>query len=603
MPDSANQDLVDSFIRRAVNLERFNAGERRKIIKLLKSLEDDLVATLAKSSNLTDWNKARLRALLLQVRDTIRTAYKKMRGHVNDDLTDFAQSEVEWAAAAMNGAIGVDLVTVEFGADQLRSVVNDSMIEGGPQAEWWSRQAQATENAFIDTVRKGIVSGDTTDKIASALRHDIFSGTIRRNVEAIVRSSIASVSNDAREALFEQNQDVIGWVQQHSTLDGRTCFAGNTRIRLASGETKPISQIKVGDKVISGNGKIRHVRGLKVAIASNWCALTTNTGDKIFCTATHPFWTAEETWAEAGQIRRGQLLGRRMLGMRQSVHSTEERRSHPEILQPEMREDSSPRDDLSKVQKVQEEIQNAALFQENPRLLWPPVLPGSEEGNMAGAPATIDARPGFAGDGKTASRVDHSPVPVATDYATVESIETFDRPDFCYDIEVEEDHTYLVGSGLIVHNTKICIAYSGKRWRLPDYEPIGHRLPYNNGCPRHWNCRSTIVPGLPAFAQLGDPMGKKDSARAEKLFRSRLRDQGMDDQTIKRAMMRAQASMDGYVPEDLDYSSWLKTKSEEFQKKVLGPARWQMWKDGKITLTELVSGEGDPLTIDQLKAS
>jgi hypothetical protein len=374
---SANEDLVDSFVRHAVDLERLSAGERRKALRILKKLEDDLVGLIAQGAG-TTWSKARMRALLLQVRETIGSAYDTMRAKIQKDLQDIAKLELTFTTDAANKAIGADLLTVEFDSGLLRSVVGDAVIAGGPMSDWWERQAAKTEQMFADTTRMGILSGDSTDDIVRTLRNDVMSGTIKRNVEALVTTSIASVAADAKQEFYEQNEDVIDAVMQRSTLDSRT--------------------------------------------------------------------------------------------------------------------------------------------------------------------------------------------------------------------------------------TLICQAYSAKRWSLPDYEPIDHNLPFINdggspaGCPRHWRCRSVIVPVIGAFDTLGARMGKKDTARAERAFHKKLKEQDFTDREIAKAQMNAQASMSGYVPEDLDYQAWLETQPENVQIEALGPRRWKMWKDGKITtFSQLIDQNGNSLTLDELK--
>ena len=53
------------------------------------------------------------------------------------------------------------------------------------------------------------------------------------------------------------------------------------------------------------------------------------------------------------------------------------------------------------------------------------------------------------------------------------------------------------------HTSPVCIAYSGAQWDM-DYAPIAPTtLPYNGGIPRHWNCRSVMVPLTKTFAELG----------------------------------------------------------------------------------------------------
>lgn len=122
----------------------------------------------------------------------------------------------------------------------------------------------------------------------------------------------------------------------------------------------------------------------------------------------------------------------------------------------------------------------------------------------------------------------------------------------------------------------ICIAYSGLIWDNRTLRPIGHGLPYNSGPPRHFNCRSSIVPVLRSFAELG-----------------------IDATDIPLA---TRASMDGAVPGDITMDQFIRSKSKTFQDNMLGPARARLWRNGKITLTQLVDMRGNPLTLDQLEA-
>ena len=60
--------------------------------------------------------------------------------------------------------------------------------------------------------------------------------------------------------------------------------------------------------------------------------------------------------------------------------------------------------------------------------------------------------------------------------------------------------------------------------------------------------------------------------------------------------------MDGQVPADLDYETWLSGKSKSFQLEVLGPGKWDLWQRGKISFTDLVDQRGNELTLAELRA-
>lgn len=125
----------------------------------------------------------------------------------------------------------------------------------------------------------------------------------------------------------------------------------------------------------------------------------------------------------------------------------------------------------------------------------------------------------------------------------------------------------------------VCIAYSGKAWKIDTLEPIDLGdgiLPFNGGPPRHFNCRSTLVPVLKSFEEMGIPLDEIPPG--------------------------TRASMDGQVPGDTTFNKFLSGKSKAFQDTLLGPARAKLWRGNKITLTQLVDMRGNPLTITQLEA-
>lgn len=161
-------------------------------------------------------------------------------------------------------------------------------------------------------------------------------------------------------------------------------------------------------------------------------------------------------------------------------------------------------------------------------------------------------------------------------------------------------------SVLDARTSEICMAYSGKRWTNPGLKPVGHSLPYNDGPPRHFNCRSSIVPVTFSWNELANkPIATESGGTSKGIdnqFERELKQQGLSQEQIDRVVRNSQASMDGQVPEDLTYEQWLRTKSETFQRDVLGEGKWKLWNDDKISFGDLVSQRGRPLTLEQLEA-
>ena len=130
-------------------------------------------------------------------------------------------------------------------------------------------------------------------------------------------------------------------------------------------------------------------------------------------------------------------------------------------------------------------------------------------------------------------------------------------------------------STLDARTSDICKSLSGLQWGIRDYEPIGHTKKFQTP-PAHWNCRSTLTPILKSYDEL----------------------RGREQRQIPES---TQSSMDGQVSDNLNYESWLKRKTVSFQKEVLGETKYNLWKDGKITFTDLTNNSGRPLSIDEIK--
>ncbi len=116
---------------------------------------------------------------------------------------------------------------------------------------------------------------------------------------------------------------------------------------------------------------------------------------------------------------------------------------------------------------------------------------------------------------------------------------------------------------LDARTTILCASRDGKIYPLGEAPPI----------PAHWQCRSTKVPVVKSWQELGLDIEELESG--------------------------TRASLDGYQPAGLKYEQWLQMQPEEIQKQVLGVRRWELWKGGKpiekfvidqtktISLTEL----------------
>lgn len=93
--------------------------------------------------------------------------------------------------------------------------------------------------------------------------------------------------------------------------------------------------------------------------------------------------------------------------------------------------------------------------------------------------------------------------------------------------------------------------------------------------PAGFNCRCIKLPIVKSFKELG-----------------------LD---IDEVPVGVRSSMDGYVSRDTNFEQWFDTKPKSFQAEYLGTGKYELFKEGKITLNDLVNQQGRTLSVRELK--
>lgn len=215
---SVNDDLADATTARTIALARYDAGLRRDVLKLLREVERDIVTALPGITSET--RKARMNKQLAEARKIIADGYAEIIGHTDSELTALAGVEAEWQVKSINTAIGVDIASAMPTEAQLAAIASNTLIQGAPSAEWWSRQSSDLQFQFTSAVRLGMAQGETTQQIASRVRQVM--DVKRRDAVALVRTSVQAVAVEARDASMRANQDVVKGKVSVATLDSRT---------------------------------------------------------------------------------------------------------------------------------------------------------------------------------------------------------------------------------------------------------------------------------------------------------------------------------------------------------------------------------------------
>lgn len=253
----AGLQMAQRTTRRAVLGARYEADLLRRILAMLKALEADLIAQVAQmdlgGAARDSIRRKRLLDLLQLTRERIDRTYRGVVVLTTRELSELMGIEATATAASLRtsfATVGITLGVALPTASTMAALTDEMLVLGAPMKNWWKRQSQSLIDEFAKQMRLSIMAGESVDRMALRITGGYREGVkipgvmdvSRRTAETLVRTSVASVQNTARLAVFEQNLDVIDEFVHLSRLDSRTseiCIARSNK-RWNADTKKPI---------------------------------------------------------------------------------------------------------------------------------------------------------------------------------------------------------------------------------------------------------------------------------------------------------------------------------------------------------------------------
>ncbi len=226
---TANEKIADGAIRHAVLLERLKGSVSRDILELLESgvladlmrqIEGDLPRIL-NGQNLTE-KLRRLRDLVAATNELVRGGFKGARTTLAEQLRGISRTESQWLLRLMRSATPINLDFVTPSASVLEAAATRNPFLGGDLNSWFDGLTNGTQKRLQRSITLGVTEGESIREITNRVRDNRILGTVRRNVESVVRTSVTGTVNSARETTYAANQGTIKGVQYVATLDART---------------------------------------------------------------------------------------------------------------------------------------------------------------------------------------------------------------------------------------------------------------------------------------------------------------------------------------------------------------------------------------------
>ena len=210
--------ILDAQIELQLDLARTSSSIEKDVLVLLVAMQKELVAKIA-AGDFTAISRARIDQQLRQVSGLISEYYDKAATIVSEASPAIA--EVTALATKQSLAVGATVAAMPSKA-MLEAIASQSVVQGAAQGAWWAKQSADTAFKYGQAVRQGLVAGETNQQIIARVRS--FMDVSRRSAAALVQTSVATVANDSRFAVYAANDDIIKRYRAVATLDSHTCL-------------------------------------------------------------------------------------------------------------------------------------------------------------------------------------------------------------------------------------------------------------------------------------------------------------------------------------------------------------------------------------------
>ena len=218
-------DIADRLLSADLDLARFEAGERRRVLTMVQQLGRDIVLLLDQRNPAAvtrqSFQERRLQAMLPEVTEAIRQAYRSLARTQAENAREIAVLTGTETANIVNTTMEANLLTVGLSEARLRALADDLVIEGAPAREWWARQAATMRQQWHDAMRQGLLLGESLPALIRRTRR--ITRTASHHAEALVRTAIISSSNSARIAVYDANPDDVAAIQWLTSFDTDVC--------------------------------------------------------------------------------------------------------------------------------------------------------------------------------------------------------------------------------------------------------------------------------------------------------------------------------------------------------------------------------------------
>jgi len=230
--------LSDIAITRSLILQRVSNGLSRQVADVYTDIIDEIVDSIKTARPVT----------LRNMETTIKELKKRVTPDINfifDDLEELAVTESAFAISSTNKAVGAVVFSKIPPEATIRNIMNVTLLSDGKRADtldkWFGGVDKRMESDLEGAIKLSVTNGRNNAEIAQNV-NDIM-GVNVNHAKSWTRTAVSMISNEANDAVWDANSDVIRGKEANAVIDFLTSFGCAVRdTALYSLDLKPLNE-------------------------------------------------------------------------------------------------------------------------------------------------------------------------------------------------------------------------------------------------------------------------------------------------------------------------------------------------------------------------
>ncbi|ANT42298.1 head morphogenesis protein [Salmonella phage BPS11T2] len=304
--------LLTSLISHQVWLQRTASGEVKDLAPFIQQMRDEVKRQVLLFGD-DSRTAARLTIMLRELEQALNVITSGWYEKLLADARELSDYEINWNVKTLSTNVNANFVTPA--AEQVWAAATFAPLELSEKpvdfVSLISGWRQTEVNRLVMGVKSGFVQGMTTRQIVkNVVGPGGLADISERNAATVIRTALAHVSNEARQQVYVQNDDIITKYEWVSTLDSRTSAVCRSRdsmqYEIDKGPLPPAHpNCLLGDTVVSTGSPVSNI--FKRAYKGTIVYVSTKSGRTLSITPNHQVLTARG-WVASGLLDVGDKL-------------------------------------------------------------------------------------------------------------------------------------------------------------------------------------------------------------------------------------------------------------------------------------------------------